>query len=345
MVASGARLKWKGKYIADKHCIGGIAGNRTTPIVISICASIGIILPKTSSRAITSASGTADVIETISNVELSLKKIKNVVRKTGACLAWGGSLGLAPSDDKIIQIERLLSLDIEPQLLASIMSKKISAGAKYILIDIPYGKGAKIENLKAAKNLGRKFKRMGDRFKLKLKVIYSDGTQPIGNGFGPVLEMLDVLKVLQNDGPQDLKEKSINLAVDIIKLCGIKNARKKAEDALSSGKAYRKFREIINAQNSKNNFNEKVENLKLAKFKKLIKIKHSGNLVFINNKVINSLCRVLGTPETISAGVYLHKHTGKVKRGETFLTLYAESKTKIDDALKFLKEFNPIKII
>ena len=124
MVKSGARLKWNEKYVADKHCIGGIAGNRTTPIVVPICASIGITFPKTSSRAITSASGTADVIETISNVDLSLNKIKNVVNKTGACLAWGGSLGLAPSDDKIIQIERLLSLILNRNCWRQLCQKK-----------------------------------------------------------------------------------------------------------------------------------------------------------------------------------------------------------------------------
>ena len=205
MVKTGARLKFKGKYIADKHCIGGISGNRTTPIVVAICTAAGLTLPKTSSRAITSASGTADVIETISNVELSLKKIKEVVDKTGACLAWGGSLGLAPSDDKIIQVERLLNLDIEPQLIASIMSKKLAAGAKYILIDIPYGRGAKVNNLSNAKKLGKKFEKIGKRFKLKLKVVYTDGSQPIGNGAGPILELLDILKVLQNkkDAPED----------------------------------------------------------------------------------------------------------------------------------------------
>ncbi len=346
MVKTGAKLKFKGKYIADKHCIGGVAGNRTTPIVVAICAAVGLTLPKTSSRAITSASGTADVIETISNVELSLKKIEKIVKKTGACLAWGGSLGLAPSDDKIIQVERLLNLDIEPQLLASIMSKKIAAGAKYILIDIPYGKGSKVKNIKKAKSLGRKFERMGKEFKLKLKVVYTDGRQPVGNGVGPILEMQDVLSVLQNlkETPQDLREKSLFLSTELIKLCGIKNARKKAEEALTSGKAYEKFKEIINAQNEKNNFDLKVEGLVLAKFKKVIKAKRNGKITAFSNNGINSLCRVLGTPETISAGCYLHKHLGKIKKGEPLLTLYTESPSKMKDALKYLKEFKPIEI-
>ena len=346
MIKTGSKLKFKGKYVADKHCIGGISGNRTTPIVVAICAAAGLTLPKTSSRAITSASGTADVIETISNVELSLKKIKKVVGKTGACLAWGGSLGLAPSDDKIIQVERLLNLDVEPQLIASIMSKKVAAGAKYILIDIPYGRGAKVNNLTSAKKLGRKFEKMGKRFRIKLKVVYTDGSQPIGNGVGPVLELLDILKVLQNakDSPTDLREKSLYLSSELIKLCGIKNARRKAEEILLSGGAHEKFKEIINAQNEKKDFDKRVKNLKLGKFKKTIKAKKSGRITSIDNKGINSLCRILGTPETKSAGAYLHKHVGKVKKGEPIITLYSESKSKMKDALKFIKKFKPIKI-
>lgn len=346
MVKTGARLKFKGKYIADKHCIGGISGNRTTPIVVAICTAAGLTLPKTSSRAITSASGTADVIETISNVELLLKKIKEVVDKTGACLAWGGSLGLAPSDDKIIQVERLLNLDIEPQLIASIMSKKLAAGAKYILIDIPYGRGAKVNNLSNAKKLGKKFEKIGKRFKLKLKVVYTDGSQPIGNGAGPILELLDILKVLQNkkDAPEDLRKKSLYLSSELINLCGIKNSKQKAEEMLSSGKAYEKFKEIINAQNEKKDFDKRVENLKLGKFKKIIKAKKSGNIISIDNKGINSLCRILGTPETTSAGVYLHKHVGEIKKREPILTLYSESESKMKDALRYIKKFKPIEI-
>ena len=345
MVKTGIKLNFSGKYIADKHCIGGIAGNRTTPIVIAICAAAGLILPKTSSRAITSASGTADVIETISKVELSINELKSTVQKTGACLAWGGSLGLAPSDDKIIRVERLLNLDVEPQLIASIISKKISAGSKYIIIDIPYGVGSKIATLERAKKLGGKFKQISKKFRLKLKVVYTKGSEPIGNGFGPTLEMLDILSVLKNSPtlPNDLKEKSLFLSSELMKLCKIKNARKKAEENLSSGKAYKKFREIINTQNGKKDFDKKVELLTLAKFKKIIKAKCNGRITEISNEGINSLCRILGTPETISSGVYLHKHVGKIKKAEPVLTLYTESKTKMKEALKFLKKFRPIK--
>lgn len=352
MVENGKQIKFAEKIIADKHCVGGIAGNRTTPIVVSICAAAGLKIPKTSSRAITSASGTADVIETISNVEFNPKQLKEIVSKAGACLVWGGSLGLAPSDDKIIHVERMLNLDIEPQLLASILSKKISSGSTHVLIDIPYGDSAKSKTKKQAVKLGKKFKLISKHFKLKLDVVYTDGKQPIGNGVGPILEMFDVIQVLKNphspETPNDLKEKSLFLAENLLKLCNIKNPKQTAQEILYSGKAYEKFKEIINIQNSQekdsNDFEKRISKLQTAKFSRTIKSKKSGTIIEIDNKKINSLCRILGTPETKTAGVYLHKHLGKTKKSEKLITLYSESKSRLNDAVKFIKEVKPIVI-
>jgi AMP phosphorylase len=347
MIKSGVKLKFPGDKIVDKHCIGGVAGNRTTPIVVSICAAAGLTCPKTSSRAITSAAGTADVIETLSNVELKLDDLKRVVKKTGACLAWGGSLKLAPSDDKIIQVERLINLDIEAQMLASIMSKKISAGSKYILIDIPYGKGAKVTNIIKARKLGRKFKQIASFFAVKLKVVYTNGSQPVGNGVGPVLEMLDVLSVLENKEnlPEDLKEKSLFLAIKLMELGGIKNSKKKAVDILESGKAYDKFKEIIHAQNGNERlYKKRLKLLKPATFSKVVKATRNGKITEINNKKINTLCRILGTPETPGAGVYLARHLGKVKKGDIIMTMYSESKHKLNSAAYYLKKEKVMKV-
>jgi putative thymidine phosphorylase len=340
-----------GRFIAGfapiciHNCIGGIAGNRTTPIVVAICAAAGLTMPKSSSRAITSAAGTADTIETIANVELSLEEIKEVVKKTNACLVWGGSLGLAPSDDKIIHIERVLNLDVEPQLLASILSKKIAAGSNRILIDIPYGSG-KMQTKTQAKALGRKFKSIAKHFHVKVKPIYTLGIEPIGNGIGPVLEMKDVLSVLKNDVdcPKDLKEKSILLAAKLMSICGMYFTKSRARRILESGLAYRKFREIINTQNKSNDFDKVVSKLRLAKYQKIIYAEKTGKIIEIHNSKINSICRVLGTPETASAGIYLHRHLGSVERGQKLMTIYSESEQRLDDALKFIKEFQPIKI-
>jgi putative thymidine phosphorylase len=343
MVKTGNKLDLKKKIVADKHCIGGIAGNRTTPIVVSICAAAGLTMPKTSSRAITSAAGTADTVETIARVEFSQKELMEIVNKVGACLVWNGSLNLSPSDDKIIHVERLLNLDVEPQLIASIMSKKIAAGSTHILIDVPYG-GGKMKNIESAKELGEKFKKVAKYFKVKLKVVYTKGNQPIGNGIGPVLEMIDILNVLRGDGPEDLKEKSIFLAGNILELCGIGRGDGKAREILESGVAYEKFKEIINTQNGKNDFDKRVKTLKLAKFSKTFSANSEKQIKHISNKKINLLCRVLGAPETKTAGVYSYRGLGIVSKGEKIITLYSESEDKLKDALRYFHEFEPIVI-
>ena len=197
MVSVGHRLSFPG-VVVDKHSIGGIAANRTTPIVVSICAAAGLTMPKTSSRAITSAAGTADVIESIAKVEFNTEELKAIVKKTGACMAWNGILGLSPADDKLIQTERVLGLDPEAQLLASVLSKKIAVGSKYVLIDIPFGSSAKV-NFKRATDLKKKFEYFGKRFGLTLRCVLTNGDEPIGNGVGPILEIRDVIKVLRQE--------------------------------------------------------------------------------------------------------------------------------------------------
>lgn len=279
---SGERLKLNNDLIVDKHSIGGIPGNRTTPLVVSICASAGLIFPKSSSRAITTAAGTADVIETIADVDFSIKELKEIVKKTGACLIWGGSLEIVPADEKIITIEKMLNIDPESQLLASIMSKKLALGANYILIDIPYGKNAKVTKEKAL-HLKEKFEYLGKYFKKKMKVILTKGDEPIGNGIGPALEITDIIKVFsrKEDRPKDLEKKSLLLAGEILEMTGKAKKGKGeilAKELLDSGKAFAKFKEIIKAQRGD------LNRVKLSKFKEDISVKTSGTIIEIHNK-------------------------------------------------------------
>jgi AMP phosphorylase len=343
ILKSGNALKLKNKFVADKHSIGGIPGNRTTPIVVSICAFGGLTMPKTSSRAITSAAGTADVIEAIAKVDFSMEEIKAILKKTNACMVWGGSLGMVPADSKIIKTEKALRIDPESQLLASIMAKKISVGSKYILIDIPYGKTAKVSKSKAL-NLKKKFKRLGRHFNKKLECVLTDGSQPIGNGVGPVLELIDVIKILdpKQEGPKDLEKKSLFLAGELFEMAGkAKKGEgvKLATEILSSGKAFKKFQEIIKAQKGK------LTDIKPAKFKKDILSKKSGKISEINNKKINALARIAGCPADKLSGLYLYYHVGdKIKKGERLLTIYSESKSRLKEAIKVYDSKKPIKI-
>ena len=336
-LSSGKSFTLKNKYVVDKHSIGGIPGNRTTPIVVSICAAAGLIFPKSSSRAITSAAGTADVIETLAKVDIPIEEVRKIISKTKACLVWGGSLGMVPADSKIISIEKELKIDSEALLLASIMSKKLAVGSKYILIDVPCGKNAKVTKGKAIK-LKEKFEKLGRHFKLKLKVVLTNGDKPIGKGIGSVLEMIDVLAVLDptKKGPKDLEKKSLFLAGEIFELT--KKSKKGkgyglAKTILDSGKAFNKFKEIIEAQSGK------VVELKPSKYKKTIYSKKKGKILGINNKKLASLARFAGCPMDKYAGIYLHHNVGeKIEKGGLLITLYAESKSRLAEVVKYYKE-------
>ena len=343
MVNSGKKLVLNKKIIMDKHCIGGVAGNRTTMIVVPIVAAAGLTIPKTSSRSITSPAGTSDTVEVLCNVCFDQAKIKKIVEKTNGCLIWGGSLNLAPADDIIIKIEHPFDLDARSQMLASILAKKASVNATDVLIDIPYGKGAKIEGKVKAEELKRDFEHMGKKLGINIKAIFTDGSQPIGYGFGPVLEAKDVLYVLRNDPmqPMDLRKKSIKLAGIMLEM-GKKSKKgegeKLAKKILDSGDAYKKFIDIIKAQGGKEVI---PEDLKVGMHKKDIKAWKDGRISYVGNKEICRIARIAGAPVDKMAGVLLHKKKGTyVNKNEVVMTIYAESK----DKLKFaLDTYNKIK--
>jgi len=198
MVGVGSRLSWSAEIVADKHCVGGLPGNRTTPIVVSIGAAAGLVIPKTSSHAITSPAGTADTMKVMTNVALQPNEIKAVVEKEGGCLVSGEQY-LSPADDLIIRIERSLDIDSEGQMIASVLSKKVAAGSTHLLIDIPVGTTAKVRSEQEAEKLKYYFKVVGKELGLKIKVLVTDGSEPVGYGIGPVLEAMDVLSVLRNE--------------------------------------------------------------------------------------------------------------------------------------------------
>ncbi len=328
----------------DKHCIGGLAGNRTTMVLVPIIAAAGFVMAKTSSRSITSPAGTADTMEVLAKVDFSIKKMKSIIKKANGCIVWGGALNLAPADDKIIFVEKPLGIDAESQLLASIMAKKHSVSSSHILIDIPVGKDAKVKNRPEALKLKRDFEAIGSKLKKKIKVIITDGSRPIGKGIGPALEARDVLYVLMRHKkrPLDLENKCIMMASEMLNMAGVKDGKKKSIEILNSGKAYEKMKEIIRLQKGKITDPSKI---KLGRFKHLVRSTKKGIVREINNSYVIKIARVAGAPVNQGAGVYLNKGLGNnVLRGETLFTIYAESKQKLDYALDILKEENPYKI-
>ncbi len=336
MVETGSKLKFPG-MVLDKHCIGGIPGNRTTMIVVPIIAAAGFTIPKTSSRAITSPAGTADTMECLAKVELPEKKIKQIIRTVGACIVHGGSMNLAPADDKIIQVEHPLSIDAEGQLLASVMAKKYSVGATHVLIDIPMGKSTKANTLPKAKHLKQMFELIGRKLGMHIKVILTDGSQPIGYGVGPLLEAQDVMAILRNDpkAPPDLRKKALQMAGLLLEMTGkYKDGFKVAKEILDSGKALKKMNQIINAQG-------KQKLLKLASFKSIILAPKIGRITSIDNQIIAKIARIAGAPDDKAAGLIIHKKVNDfVNKNDPLYTIYAESKFKLNLTLEVINENN-----
>ncbi len=179
MVDVGERMRWDAAIVVDKHCVGGLPGNRTTPIVVAIVAANGLVMPKTSSRAITSPAGTADTMETLAPVELDIAGLKRVVEREGGCIAWGGAVHLSPADDIFVRVERELDIDTEGQLVASVLSKKIAAGSTHVVIDIPVGPTAKLRSGDAAGRLAARLTAVAARFGLAATCVQTDGSRRI----------------------------------------------------------------------------------------------------------------------------------------------------------------------
>ncbi|QHI36593.1 Pyrimidine-nucleoside phosphorylase [Kordia antarctica] len=341
MIASGKQLNWNKEIVVDKHCIGGLPGNRTTPLIVAIVAAYGLTMPKTSSRAITSPAGTADTMEVMTNVTLSLEEIKAVVEKEGGCFVWGGTAQLSPADDVLIKIEKALDIDSEGQLIASVLSKKAAAGSTHVIIDIPVGETAKVRSAETAQQLKEHMETVGKAVGLKVKVVITDGTQPVGRGIGPTLEAIDILKVLKNeaDAPKDLLERALFLAGELLELSGKVEkgkGRETAQKVIESGKAYEKFITICKAQGR---FSKPV----LAPYKIEIKAEKPGVLDRIDNRKIAKLAKLSGAPQSKSAGISLNVHLNdKIEKDQLLYTLYAESKGELNYAMEYKNNHNDI---
>jgi thymidine phosphorylase len=333
MVDVGERLRWNSSPVLDKHCVGGLAGNRTTPIVVAIVAACGGVIPKTSSRAITSPSGTADAMELLAPVNLSLAAMRAVVEREGGCVVWGGSVGLSPADDALIRVERVLDFDSDAQLVASVLSKKLAAGAGHVLLDMPVGPTAKIRSMHAARTLGHKLTEVGAAIGLKVRLHISDGRQPVGRGIGPALEARDVLAVLARspDAPLDLRERALDLAGLLLELNGMPtgSGRARAVGALDDGSAERKFESICDAQGGR-------REPPSASHTAPIPAPHDGTVTAVDNRLLSRLAKLAGAPRDPAAGLELHVHLGdKVAQGAPLMTLHADTSGELEYALHY----------
>lgn len=349
MVETGNKLKFNG-IVADKHSVGGIAGTRTTMIIVPIIAAAGFKIPKISSRAITTPAGTADVMEAIASVEFTPKQIVKIVDEIGGCIAWNGKLGIAPADDIIIRVEEPLAFESFDKIIISVMAKKVAASTTHLIIDIPIGKTAKIHRYSDGEKVAKKFEILARRFGIKVICDVNETLEPAGRGIGPILEARDVLYVLEQktDRPLRLEAKSLRLAGKLLDLCYKeqtvkKNGEDEAKKILESGSALKKFQEIVKAQGGSARISS--ESLSLAKNKLDYKSSKFGKIKDINNYNLNTVAKILGAPNDKKAGIYLLKKLDhSVNKNEVIFTLYSDDKYLLKEAEVTLKSL-PIFII
>jgi thymidine phosphorylase len=337
MIGAGARLDFGPGPIADKHCVGGVPGNRTTMIVVPILASLGVRTPKTSSRAITSPAGTADTMGVLADVALDRERVRRVVEEIGGCIAWGGALDLAPADDILITVERPMELDTEAQMVASILSKKRTAGATHALIDIPLGSTAKVRSHEDAERLVDLFRTVAARIGLHVDVVVTEAHGPIGRGIGPRLEALDVLAVLRRDpgAPSDLREKALYLAARLLELVGAVatgGGYRAAEETLDDGRALATFERIVAAQGAR-------ELPAPARYREVVGATADGRIREIDCWQIARVAKRAGAPANAAAGVRLLRTVGDVvARGEALFEIHAQSEAQLEFAREHARE-------
>jgi thymidine phosphorylase len=341
MVKTGECLTWGKDLVVDKHCVGGLPGNRTTPIVVAIVAAYGLTMPKTSSRSITSPAGTADTMEVLAPVELTLDQIRKVVDKENGCIVWGGAVSLSPADDVLIRVERTLNVDSEGQLVASVLSKKIAAGSTHVVVDIPIGPTAKVRDSAMGIRLQHLLRHVGNQCGLTVKVAVTEGFEPVGRGIGPALEARDVVQVLTNhkDAPPDLREHALLLAGHVLEFSP--QVRKDegiaiAQDILQSGKAWAKFQAICEAQGG-------MREIPQSCCRHDYLAPKTGKVTQIDTKRIALLAKLAGAPQFKAAGIDLHVRLhAVVEKGQPLFTLHSQSPGELNYALSYLHEGNEI---
>ncbi len=347
LAKSGEILNLKNKPVFDKHSLGGVPGNKISLLIVPIVAAAGLTIPKTSSRAITSACGTADIMEVLAPVTFNTEQIEDIVNEVGGIIAWGGGANLAPVDDYLIQIEHNLLLNPRSLAIASIMAKKLAVGADFVVIDLPMGHGTKIPDPEEAKKFARDFIEIGEKFKIDVECVITYGDKPIGRAVGPALEAKEALKALETgEGPSSLIEKVTEIAGIILEAGGVVirgKGKDMALEYLKSGKAHKKMLEIIKVQGGNPDITS--DSIAVGKYSKIITSNSEGYCTQIDNNSITQIVRAAGSPKDKGAGLNLFVSKGmKIIKDQPLYEIYSNSEDKLEQAVKLANRLRPIKL-
>ena len=344
MAHTGDIIKFDREPVFDFHSFGGVPGNKITPIVVSIVAAAGVMIPKTSSRAISSACGTSDFVEVFCDVELDAESLKRISESVGGVFAWGGGMNIAPVDDLVIKIEHPLGINPRAQMLASIMSKKVAISANYLLVDIPMGSGTKVPTIESARSYSRDLMDLGEKLGMHIECAITYADQPVGFAVGPNLEARECISILEGaKHPSSVIEKACDCAGIILDMAGIPGGSAKAKEILDSGEAHRKFMEIVVAQGGRSDL--RSDDILPGAYSEEIRASKSGYVRAIRNKDIVAIAKAAGAPSDKGAGLLLAKKKGqRVEAGDVLMTIYADNEAKLRRARETAIKYPPVDI-
>jgi AMP phosphorylase len=345
MVETGEHLTFNTHPIVDKHSIGGVPGNKITLLVVPIIAASGLRIPKTSSRAITGAGGTADLMEVLAPVEFSAGEVQQMTQKAGGVIVWGGATNIAPADDRFILVEYPFKIDAPGQMLASVMAKKVAVGADLVVIDIPVGRNTKVPDVQEGRKLAREFIELGERFNMRVECAITYGESPVGHAIGPKLEVREALAVLEGAKiPNSLIQKSLSIAGILLEMAGKASPNhgyEMAEQILESGKALDKMRQIIEIQGGETTI--KADDIEPGEHQFVVNAPEEGYVIELNNKSLISIARAAGSPHDKGAGIYIHAKKGaRVEKGQPIFTIYAERAWRLQKAIELGRQLMPL---
>ncbi|MGC8932502.1 MAG: AMP phosphorylase [Thermoproteota archaeon] len=350
MAEIGTVLDFGSKNVVDKHSMGGVPGNsKDALIIVPIVASAGLLMPKTSTRAIMSPSGTVDTMEVLAPVDLRAEEIVEITKRVGGVITWAHAANISPVDAILIErVEYPLRVDPEPLIYASILSKKYAAGIRKLVVDIPVGEEAKVEDMRDARRIAKNIVELAERLDITAEAAISYGGQPIGRCIGPALEAREALEILSSGGKGSgsIVEKSLSIAGMLLEMGGVAARGKGYQMALSileSGKAYEKFREIVEAQGGDPSI--KPEDVDLGNHKEVINSRSAGYVTKVSNKAVSMIARAAGAPMDKKAGVKLYAKRGdRVEVGDPIMEVFSSSSARLSEAVKLAQSLDPVKV-
>ena len=325
---------------ADKHSTGGV-GDKTTLVIAPIVAACGVKIAKMSGRGLGHTGGTVDKMEAVPGTQTAVDRERFFAQVNEIGISVIGQSGnLAPADKKMYALRDVTAtIGCVPLIASSIMSKKLAAGSDCILLDVKTGNGAFMKTLDDSIKLAKAMVSIGQHNGRKVAALITDMDTPLGHNIGNSLEVIESVEVLKGHGPADLTEVCYQLAANMLYLAGkgsLEECRRMAEEAVASGAAYEKLKQMFAAQGGDVSVLDDPDKFQKAKFSRPLLAAESGYLVRMNTEMVGNASVCLGAgritkEDTIdfAAGIMLHKKTGdKVEAGECLATLYADHEEK-----------------